>query len=357
MFSVFLARGISKLADATKAVGEGAVTLPRFRVRELALVGEGLKRAAAKIAEDKRSFEVRIADATSELRHQEEEKRRAEAALAHAQKLESLGQLTSGIAHDFNNLLAVILGSVEGIERRAPNEHLLRLARQAKQGAERGARLVKALLAFARKQPLRPEIANPNLLIKEFEPMLRDAAGDTVQLQLLLSPTLHPCRIDAAQFQSALLNLVINSGAAMPRGGRITIETRNVDLIPDHPPDPKLGGCVRISVSDTGEGMSPEVASRAFEPFFTTKEPGKGSGAGHRDNRRALSSSLGRDGGAARACRNISECGECTHRGDGHGRGRQRRGSSSAGRDGSEPGVQCERGERRAEGARPDQVR
>jgi len=194
--------------------------------------------------------------------------------------MEAVGQLTGGVAHDFNNLLTVISGNLDLIEARAKSEEVRRLARSAQQGAARGARLVASLLAFARKQPQHPEIVNPNWLIKEFAPVLRGAAGDGVQLQLLLSPMLHPCRVDPAQFQSAILNLVTNACAAMPAGGRIAIETENVEFDSGSVSDLNPGSYVRISLSDTGTGMPPEVAAHAFEPFFTTKEVGKGSGLG-----------------------------------------------------------------------------
>jgi signal transduction histidine kinase/CheY-like chemotaxis protein len=275
--------GIQALAAATGALGRNeAVELPPLPVRELQLVGEALVDTAAKLQDQTRLLEARVAEAARDLRHEAEERRKAEADLAHAQRLESLGQLTGGVAHDFNNLLTVVSGNLELAEARATSQELKRLLRNAQNGAARGARLVQSLLAFARKQSLKPETVNPNWLIKEFAPVLNGAAGDAVQLQLLLSPTLHPCRIDPAQFQSALLNLVTNACAAMPSGGRITIETENVELDTSSDAAAALpsGTYIRITVSDTGMGMTAAVAARAFEPFFTTKDVGKGSGLG-----------------------------------------------------------------------------
>ncbi len=129
---------------------------------------------------------------------------------------------------------------------------------------------------------MRLEVVNPNLIIKEFALMLKGAAGDTVELQLLLSPTVFPCRIDPAQLQSAILNLVTNARAAMSSGGRIAIETQNIEIGRSAEPSRGLspGSYVQITVTDTGTGMAPEVAARAFEPFFTTKDTGVGTGLG-----------------------------------------------------------------------------
>ena len=196
-----------------------------------------------------------------------------------AQKMEAIGQLTGGVAHDFNNLLTVILGSLEQLERLVPADPARRLIQAAMRGAERGARLTQSLLSFARRQSLRPETVNLNRVIKDFGDLLRGAAGDRVQVQFLLSPTLDPCRVDPAQFQAALLNLVVNARDAMPEsGGRVSIETDSVVL--DAAIGVAPGRYVRVAVNDTGRGMPPAVVERAFEPFYTTKEVGKGSGLG-----------------------------------------------------------------------------
>ncbi|HKR20525.1 MAG TPA: ATP-binding protein [Stellaceae bacterium] len=196
-----------------------------------------------------------------------------------AQKMEAIGQLTGGVAHDFNNLLTVILGSLEQLQRLVPAEPARRLIQAATRGAERGARLTQSLLSFARRQSLRPETVNLNRVIKEFGDLLRGAAGDHVQVQFLLNPTVDPCRVDPAQFQAALLNLVVNARDAMPEsGGRISIETDSVTF--DASTGVAPGRYVRTTVNDTGCGMPPDVVERAFEPFYTTKEVGKGSGLG-----------------------------------------------------------------------------
>ena len=198
-----------------------------------------------------------------------------------AQKMEAIGQLTGGVAHDFNNLLTVILGSLEKLQQQIVAEPARRLIQAAMRGAERGARLTQSLLSFARRQSLRPETVNLNRVIKEFGELLRGAAGDRVQIQFLLNPTVDPCRVDPAQFQTALLNLVVNARDAMPEGGgRVSIETDTVALDASSEVDVAAGRYVRVTVNDTGCGMAPEVLERAFEPFYTTKEVGKGSGLG-----------------------------------------------------------------------------
>ncbi|MDE2228667.1 MAG: response regulator [Alphaproteobacteria bacterium] len=197
-----------------------------------------------------------------------------------AQKMEAIGQLTGGVAHDFNNLLTVIIGSLEQLQRHITAEPAKRLIQSATRGAERGARLTQSLLSFARRQSLRPETVNINRVIKEFGDLLRGAAGDRVQIQFLLNPTVDPSRVDPAQFQAALLNLVVNARDAMPEGGRVSIETDTVTLDDSSGIRVVPGRYVRVTVSDTGVGMPAEVVERAFEPFYTTKEVGKGSGLG-----------------------------------------------------------------------------
>ncbi|WP_448203391.1 response regulator [Azospirillum sp. sgz302134] len=210
------------------------------------------------------------------------ERERAEAALARAQRLEAIGQLTGGVAHDFNNLLTVIVGNLDLIARtdEVP-ERVRRLGAAALSAAERGERLTRQLLAFARRQALHPEIADANRLIQDEEALFRRAVDEAVEIRLDLDDTLKPCRIDVAQFEAALLNLVVNARDATPAGGCITIATRNTVLpAQDAPPDLPAGGYIVVAVQDTGAGIPPEILPRVFEPFFTTKDVGKGSGLG-----------------------------------------------------------------------------
>jgi two-component system NtrC family sensor kinase len=217
--------------------------------------------------------------------HDEAEKRAvAEQQLLEAQRLEAVGQLTGGIAHDFNNILTVIVGNLDLLARQATTEPGKRMIDAMQRAASRGSRLTQSLLAFARKQALRPEIVNPNRLINEIGDLLRQAVGEAVTIDFVLSPMLDPCRIDPAQFESALLNLVVNARDAVAEKGRkITIETTNIAFSRQHPPPlPEIGfgHYIAISVIDNGEGMPPEILGHVFEPFFTTKEVGRGSGLG-----------------------------------------------------------------------------
>ena len=216
-----------------------------------------------------------------------EERERAEAALRQAQKMEAVGRLTGGVAHDFNNLLMVVTSGFDMIRRR-PDDHarVVRIAEAGLEAAERGARLTRQLLSFARKKDLRPEIANPNALFLGSEALVRRALGEAVRLDLALDPGLHPARLDAAEFEAAVLNLVVNARDALPAGGgRITIGSRNAELDGAgaralRSPDAAPGAYVVFSVADDGRGMDEATLTRAFEPFFTTKAVGKGSGLG-----------------------------------------------------------------------------
>lgn len=218
----------------------------------------------------------------TERKNAQEALAQAQAALFQSQKMEAVGQLTGGIAHDFNNLLTIIVNNLDLLTRSARDPRDVRLIESAQRAADRGAKLTQQLLAFSRRQPLQPEVNNPNTLIKGFEPVLRRACGETVTFQVSLDPHLRIANIDGPQFETALLNLVINARDAMPEGGTLTIASRNATLSEDEKRKGNLapGKYVRITVSDTGEGMSKENVSRAFEPFFTTKEVGKGTGLG-----------------------------------------------------------------------------
>jgi PAS domain S-box-containing protein len=208
-----------------------------------------------------------------------------QAQLAQAQKMEAVGQLTGGVAHDFNNLLQALTGNLDLIRRHGEahnDERLLHLVANAQRAAGRGARLTQQLLAFSRRQNLRPENVCASRLFAEMGELLRRAAGETVTVRTLASDDLWCCRLDPAQFESALLNLAINARDAMPDGGTLTVEATNLVLAAPEaarlevPP----GEYVRVDVSDTGTGIAPEHLSRLFEPFFTTKEVGKGTGLG-----------------------------------------------------------------------------
>ncbi|KRA57224.1 histidine kinase [Caulobacter sp. Root656] len=200
------------------------------------------------------------------------ERRGLEEQLSHARKMEAVGQLTGGVAHDFNNLLTVVLGNIELIKRRTGEQHeLARQIEAVRLAAEKGGALTRQLLAFSRRQRLNPLTVDLNGLIADFAPLLRQAVGEAVSIDLNLAAEPLPAHLDPAQFESALLNLAVNARDAMEGGGVLSIATRTVG-----------GDAPRIlvTVRDTGQGMDADVASRIFEPFFTTKEIGKGSGLG-----------------------------------------------------------------------------
>lgn len=201
--------------------------------------------------------------------------------IEHLSKLETVAQLTGGVAHDFNNLLTAAMGCLEMILGDDPSRRVTSLAETALRSINRGAQLTQQLLAFSRRQALRPVSADLNELVAEIEVLIRRAVGETVDVVIDGAPALPRCNVDPAQFEAAVMNLVINSRDAMPGGGRLRVTTRMV--VPEEIPadvDLRRGDYVAFTVKDNGEGMTPEVAARALEPFYTTKEIGKGSGLG-----------------------------------------------------------------------------
>jgi PAS domain S-box-containing protein len=199
--------------------------------------------------------------------------------LLQSQKMEAIGRLTGGVAHDFNNLLMAITGSLELLRKRIPqDEKLLRLVDNAMQGAQRGASLTQRMLAFARRQELKPETVLVHRLVAGMTDMLSRALGPTIEVVTEFPAELDPVMVDANQLELAILNLAVNAKDAMPAGGRITISADEVSA--DENTVLKPGRYVRLTVADTGEGMNAATLSRATEPFFTTKGVGKGTGLG-----------------------------------------------------------------------------
>lgn len=204
-----------------------------------------------------------------------------EARLRQAQKMEAVGQIAGGIAHDFNNLLTVIVGNGEMLleELASLDSEATRLAEQISAAANRGAELTQRLLAFSRRQPLKPTIVNMNALASGMLPLIRRALGESIDILERFDAQDCTALADASNLENALLNLAVNARDAMPLGGRLTIETHNLSLTTTHH-DVPAGEYVVLSVSDTGSGMTEDIKARAFEPFFTTKETGRGSGLG-----------------------------------------------------------------------------
>ena len=209
------------------------------------------------------------------------ERRRLEAALRQAQKMEALGQLAGGVAHDFNNVLTGILGCFDLLGRQSGNsERAQRLITQGLRAADRGKALTSRLLAFSRQQPLATEPVDVNASIEELSEMLTRSLGADIRIGKRLAHDLWPAIADRNQLELAIMNLAINARDAMPLGGTLTIESRNEVVAALDVDDLEAGEYVSIAVTDSGSGMAPDVLARVLEPFFTTKEAGKGTGLG-----------------------------------------------------------------------------
>jgi two-component system NtrC family sensor kinase len=222
-----------------------------------------------------RHYEVIVEDVT--------ERRSLEAQLRQAQKMEAVGLLAGGISHDFNNHLSVILGNADLLLEKTPPGKLRHYAEEIKKATQRATQLTRQLLAFSRKQVLYPALLDLSVVVGDIVKILRRLIGEDVQIITEGQPRLACVRADQGQIEQILMNLATNARDAMPNGGTFTIRTENAELGPDdlaRYPYVRPGRYVRLSVSDTGTGMSKEVRSHAFEPFFTTKPPGRGTGLG-----------------------------------------------------------------------------
>ena len=213
------------------------------------------------------------------------QRRRSEEQLAHAQRLDAIGQLTGGIAHDFNNLLTVMSGNLQllqmACETRPEASDLVEFIDSARRSAARGAELTAKLLSFARRQPLQPQVLPSTQLMRDLERLLARTLGSAIALKVDFSPDAPAVFADAALLEATLVNLALNARDAMPRGGELRISLETVELDASQAPNAASPGryaCFRVV--DTGSGMSPEVLGRAIEPFYTTKGPGRGSGLG-----------------------------------------------------------------------------
>ncbi|MDP3854562.1 PAS domain-containing protein [Phenylobacterium sp.] len=235
------------------------------------------------IVEARSDLEARVIERTRELQESLEERARAEAALAQAQRLETVGRLTGGVAHDFNNLLTVVIGGLDLILRHPDDTaRVRRLAEAALAAGRRGERLTRQLLVFSRRQELKLEVVDLHDLIEQVEPLVRRAIDEGVELTIRREPGVGMSRLDPAQFEAALLNLVVNAVDATSGrpGAAVEVSTARVTLSEGEVVGASPGDHIRLSVADTGAGMTPEILERAFEPFFTTKEVGKGTGLG-----------------------------------------------------------------------------
>ena len=255
---------------------EQAVEAMRAGAHDYVMKGN-LTRLSAVIERELRDYERR------------EQHRRVEAQLHQAQKMEEIGQLAGGIAHDFNNLLTAILAYSESVLSQLPQNNPLRLeVSEIQRAGERAATLTRQLLAFGRRQVLKPQVVDLDTIVRNVEQLLGRVIGEDIELRTTTTATPPPhgarVKVDVTQMEHVMLNLAVNARDAMPSGGRLTIGTEAVELH-EHGPDPRAamlpaGPYVMLTVADTGHGMDEETRARAFEPFFTTKETGKGSGLG-----------------------------------------------------------------------------
>jgi PAS domain S-box-containing protein len=241
------------------------------------------KRAEEQLARSNAALEERVAERTHELKTEMQRRELTQAQLVRTQRMEAFGQLTGGVAHDFNNLLTVITGNLELLEMRLQDERNRTLLKRASDAAEMGARLTARLLTFARRRQFETVQLNLNDCVVAMVDLLSRTLGEPVTLQTRFERDLWNVRADPSEIENAVLNLAINARDAMPKGGQLIIETGNVSA-----DDGQIGAVsklpsgdyVRLSVSDTGGGMTAHVLQHAFEPFFTTKQPGKGTGLG-----------------------------------------------------------------------------
>lgn len=258
---------IHRVEDVTDVVRlTAADEQQRAHVRELAAVIEQVRTTNETLA--------RQVQANEQLQEQ----------LQQAAKMKAIGQLTGGVAHDFNNLLTVILGNAEVLTDELKGDARLRaLAEMTQTAAERGAELTNRMLAFARQQALEPQAIDVNKLIAGMDGLLRRTLGEDQEIEIVRRAGLWPTMVDPSQLESALLNLAINARDAMPKGGKLTIETANAHVDDEYAAahdEVKPGQYTLISVCDTGHGMSRETMARAFDPFYSTKGVGKGTGLG-----------------------------------------------------------------------------
>ncbi|HEY3813115.1 MAG TPA: ATP-binding protein [Caulobacteraceae bacterium] len=245
-----------------------------------ALLVAVLAAAQASLARANRELEARaaeLADANETLLIEMSEREKAEEALRQSQKMEAIGKLTGGVAHDFNNLLMVASSGLDLMERTADPARRSVLRDGIRQALERGASLTRQLLSFSRRAPLNPETVDLADRIENMRVLLERSLREDIEVRLRLAPDLWPVRIDSSQLELALVNIAVNARDAMPQGGIIQVAAENHPAMDDG--DLK-GDFVRLAISDTGEGIAPDLISRVIEPFFTTKEVGRGTGLG-----------------------------------------------------------------------------
>ena len=251
---------------------------------DIVRTNRGLQESKAELVAAKAEIETyalelerRVEERTKQLVEQQQQ-------LAQAQKMEAVGQLTGGIAHDFNNILTVITGTIEILANAVANEpELAAIATMVGEAAQRGAELTQRLLAFARKQPLHPRATDTNELVISTARLLRPTLGEQIEIESMLEEDAWPALVDPGQLTTAIVNLAVNARDAMPNGGKLTLETRNVHLDEAYAEanrEVSPGAYAMVAVGDNGTGIPAAIRDKVFDPFFTTKEVGKGTGLG-----------------------------------------------------------------------------
>ena len=259
------ARGNDEIGALTRSFADMTDRLIRFR--------EGLVLRTAELTKTAQNLQTEIA-----------ERKQLEEQLLQSQKMESIGRLAGGIAHDFNNLLTAIIGySQLSLSKVPPGDPIQADLEEIQKAADRAASLTGQLLAFSRRQIIEPKVTGVNQLIIDVGRLLQRLIDENISLVLQPEPSAGSIKVDPHQFEQVLINLVVNARDAMPDGGRITVQTSNVELGPQQAAqfdEIQPGEYVGLTISDTGTGMSPETKEHIFEPFFTTKDQGKGTGLG-----------------------------------------------------------------------------
>ena len=288
LFSAEADRFTDYLSILGVIVGLGAIFLGVVAVQALRQ-NAAARRHAESESERAESLEIAVRERTQELweanqalKAEATEREAAEAQLRQVQKMEAVGQLTGGIAHDFNNMLAVVVGGIDLAQRRlnGPRREVLMHLQNAMEGATRAAALTRRLLSFARSEPLLPERVDSRDLIGGMSDLLDRTLGERIRVEVDLASGTWPTYVDPHQLENAIVNLAVNARDAMDGQGLMRIATENVKLAANEVGDIRAGDYVKISVTDTGCGMTKEVLEHAFEPFFTTKPVGKGTGLG-----------------------------------------------------------------------------
>jgi signal transduction histidine kinase/CheY-like chemotaxis protein len=299
LFTRGIGQRLRTLTENARALAEGReLAAPLTGADEIAQLDEVFHRMTEELRGAREGLEAKVEERTAELSRAneqlkeqiaerlkaEESLRESEEKLLQSQKLEAVGRLAGGIAHDFNNLLTAIVGYAELTVRRLPEESAMRRnVEEIRKAGERAAALTRQLLAFSRKQVLQPKVIDLNAVVADIDGMLRRLIGEDVDVRTVLASGLGRVKADPGQLQQVVMNLAVNARDAMPGGGKLTIETANVELSDDYARRHgavEPGRYVMLAVSDTGAGMDAATQARVFEPFFTTKEVGKGTGLG-----------------------------------------------------------------------------